>query len=406
MVRYKMVGRDVNSSPLQYRTWIVNNVPDFDGYYYTGLKSGDTPFVDVVAYQIQDGYVVADFNLPLPLSWKSAKQTLVSETYNSQLAVIDGYVYLFGGENSNHICRATLNNPTDWGDTGFTLPSKLSSSQLAILDGYVYLFGGLDGYTQKETSSIYRASTADPLTWINTGSNLPTPLQKSQLGIADGYIYLYGGKDGYNSNVDGYATNKIFRATTSNPLVWSSVGTTLPDKLFGSTFGLIDGYFCLFGGFTDEQTPTSNIYTAPLNTPTIFSTSSNHLPHPSGYGQFFTIGNDGYLIMASGGSPLTYQSKIFRCSLSNPTVWTEQSFNIPGNVYQSQVAIIYDRIFLFGGNGSSIIFASDQQLKYSLLNSVVIAYGNITRTQYQATSSIPDLIKVIGFPYWKTNYKH
>ena len=34
-----MLAKDINSSPSQYRTWIVEDNPDFDAIFYTGLKS-------------------------------------------------------------------------------------------------------------------------------------------------------------------------------------------------------------------------------------------------------------------------------------------------------------------------------------------------------------------------------
>ena len=69
MVRYKMVVRDVNSIPTQYRTWVVPNQPDFKAEFYTGYKSGDNDFVDFSVYAIEDSSVICDFNLPIPVAW-------------------------------------------------------------------------------------------------------------------------------------------------------------------------------------------------------------------------------------------------------------------------------------------------------------------------------------------------
>ena len=107
MVRYKMLGRDVNSAPTQYRTWVVPNTPDLTGALYTGLKSGPNPMVDISAYYIVDPNAIVDFNLPLPTQWQSlpgtpfdfpGKKVLPAQISDSQLAIIDGYAYMFGGE--------------------------------------------------------------------------------------------------------------------------------------------------------------------------------------------------------------------------------------------------------------------------------------------------------------------
>lgn len=52
MVSYKMLGRDLNASPIQYRTWVVPDQPDYTGQFYTGDKSGPEPLVDITAYAI------------------------------------------------------------------------------------------------------------------------------------------------------------------------------------------------------------------------------------------------------------------------------------------------------------------------------------------------------------------
>src|ERR1700681_45056 len=102
MVRYKMLARDVNSAPTQYRTWVVPNTPDLTAQLYTGYKSGENPFVDISAYTILDGYVIADFNLLLPTQWQTipdtpfdfpGKKVLPAAISDSSLVIIDGYAY-------------------------------------------------------------------------------------------------------------------------------------------------------------------------------------------------------------------------------------------------------------------------------------------------------------------------
>lgn len=395
MVRYKMLGRDVNSFPIQYRTWVVNDQPDFTGEFYTGLKSGNDDFVDVSATEIQDGYAIVDFSLPLHQTWHMIEKTLPAVACNSQLAIIDGYVYLFGGQNSDVILRAETKNPADWIDTGARLPNNLGGSQLAIVDGYIYLFGGQIDRTA--TDAIYRAPLTNPLDWVDTGANLPTGLHNSQLGWAGERLYLFGGCTNTG------AVNNIFTTHISNPLIWSDTGSTLPGPLYGSHLAVINNSFYLFGGSSDGVTALNVIYKATLAAPTIFSNVGT-LPISAFFGQFFTYGNFGYMIVPAGVNNIEPFTLLMRCDLSDPLTW-ELFNNIDGNAIQSQVAIIYDRIFMFGGNGSSLIFTHDLQLKFPFTpNSFSQIYANITRTQYQSASNPVDVIKVIGFPYWKTDY--
>lgn len=391
-----MLARDINSQPTQYRTWVVDNMPDYTGQFYTGDKSGSNAFVDVSAYAIFNPNEVANFNLPNPLNWSTTYKTLPSYICDAQLAVIDGYIYLFGGQNSNKIFRSSVNNPATWLDTGATIPTPLAGSQLAIIDGYVYLFGGTtDATLTSATPNIYSALVSNPLNWTNNGPLLPRKLHHSQLAIIGNTIYLFGG------NEVNIASNVILSAPTSNPLFWTDTGSQLPNPLYGSQLGIIDGYVYLFGGLLVTNDITSNIYSASLSQPLNWSITGN-LPYPICYGQFATIGEQGYIYSATN-TTVSY-TRILQCNLSNPSVWTDTQFTINGTATQSHLAVIYDRMFLFGGNGSTVILASNPLYSFDFFGDAAFNYGNVTRTQADQAATELDLFQVLGFKPWISDY--
>jgi len=391
MVRFKMLAKDLNSQSDQYRTWVVNDAPDFDGYYYNGIKSGNTPFEHVSAYEILDNNFIADFNLPNPLSFSSTKIELPHSMSNSQLAVIDGYIYLFGGSDGygNKILRANVNNPEKWTDTGAVLPTNLYGSQAAVIDGYVYLFGGNNG---SATDHVYSAPTSNPLNWTDHGSILPKKVYNSQLFILDGYIYLFGGRD------DGSVSNAILQCSIFTPLNWTVSVITLPEAIHSSTFGFArnvngnDGYVCLFGGILGDGTTTNKIYTANTNDLNSWAIKG-HLPYSINNNQFVVIGIYCYLL----------GDLILRCDISNPFSWIDTNFKIPGTISQSQLAIIDDRLFLFGGNGNTTIYSDNSYAKYSVIDPVVIEYGNATRTLFNIFG-FDNGFRAIGIAPWRTTY--
>lgn len=482
MVRYKMLGLDINaqsldrglsSVPAQYRTWVVDDEPDFTGQYYTGEKSGPNALVNISTYAILDPTEVVNFNLPDPLDWSNTYSVLPVSVCDGQTAIIDGYVYLFGGINSAAIYRASLNTPTVWNNTGATLPMALGASQLAVIGPTIYLFGGQTGSSLSSNSNvILSAAISNPLVWTVAGS-LPAQLSHSQLCITGGTAYLFGGF------TYGQATNAIYSASTSDPLTWTNTGSNLPDSLYGSHLGLMSEGLYLFGGMLSDNTPTANIYTATTADPTSWSQSvsitpphsPSLLPYPSYYGQFCTVAQQGYLFTPSistmttvasgsdgqtlpqstiyvestygflgfgnlifnGNQTISYTGKTFNsftgckggagrlstgysisnaasgtriltCNTSNPTVWMDTGFTVPGNVSQSHLAIVYDRIWLFGGNGNNVIFSCNNQLKYDLTNTVVIDYGKYTRTDLPMSDLVNDPYQVLGFAWWKTDY--
>jgi hypothetical protein len=410
VTRYKMLARDVNSIPVQYRTWIVNNAPDLDAAQYTGSKSGPNPFVDISAYAILDDSVIADFNLPLPTKWQNIPDTpfdfygrvvLPQEVSDAALAIIDGYVYLFGGKVTDKIFRASINSPGEWVDTGATLPTPLYNSSLAIVNGTIYLFGGNTGNESNNglgaVDTIFSASVSDPLIWTNHGSLLPRRLHSSSLGMANGELYLFGGQE-INS-----ATDLIFTASTSNPLSWSIAGN-LPQPLYGSTITQFNGFWYLLGGQDFPDHTLNTIFRAPVLTPTFWQ-SYGYMPYATSYGQFFPMGNDGYYVGPSPGDKGTGFTTVIQAPLNSITQWIDTLQVIPAVISHSHGAIIYDRLWLFGGSGSSAIFASDQLVKYDYYNPTVVAYGQNTRTNFQATDNLNEPFLALGIPYWKTDYK-
>lgn len=393
-----MVGRDVNSFPTQYRTWVVSDYPDFQGHFYTGLKSGSSPLEDIVAYEIQnDGYVV-DFNLPDPINWTPARATMPAALIDSQLAILDGYAYLFGGIESDKIYQMDLNRPAVWWDTGARLPMVLGGSCFAIIDETMYLFGGVGGEDGYAKDVIFSAPVNDPLNWSDTGATLPEEVQKQQLAIVGNYVYLFSGLD------INHARDFIWRAPLSNPLDWEDTGQVLPRPLYASRIAIMNGRLYLLGGQVFDNAPLGTILSASLSDPLTWIAEDAFMPGNCCEGQFLTIGDYGYLYTQAEIEDIQpYLTRIFRCKLSEPTIWEDVGV-LPGDLHESQFGIIYDRIWAFGGNGISAIFTCNQILKYNTSNQKAIAYGNVTRTQFNSITNPNLKTQLLGFPYWKTNY--
>lgn len=412
MVLYKMLARDVNSNPTQYRTWIVANNPDLGAQFYYGYKSGPNPFVDVSAYAINDPTVIAGFDLPLAADWNPSPSELVKDypifkvlpttCEDASFAVIDGYAYIFGGNVTNKIYRASLANPADWIDTGATLPTDLYGASLAIVNDTIYLFGGnngqIDALSLAAVDTIYSAPVSNPLQWTNHGSLLPRKLQYSNIGMYNGHLYLFGGREVNASS------NIIFTAPASNPLAWTDTGQTLPTRLYGSCFAQINNNWYLFGGNITPDTPSGGIWSAPVTSPTTW-TFDGYLPYQTSFSQFVTMGADGYIIgPMNGQTPFTGFTPIIQCHLNAPLTWFDTNKYVRGQISHSNLGVIYDRIWLFGGSGETAIFACNQTLKYSFTDSVVQAYGTITRATFPATNNLANPYQALCIPYWKTDY--
>ncbi len=403
MARFKMVGKDINSSPLQHRVWVVEDEPDYKAEQYNGLKSGKNDFEDVIAYMIEDDNAIVDFNFPLiaPISkvvaWETTQKVLPYPVTDGQFAIVDDKGYIFGGHGSDRILTCNLENPTSWYDSGSVLPHKLSGSSFARIDDTIYLFGGQGDLVSE---NVYSAPVSDPLNWQDHGYILPAKLKKSNLAIINDYIYLFGGHG------SSKPSDSIYRAPISNPFLWEDTGNKLPMPVFNSQIGIIGNNIYLFGGENNQSSVSKKIMVASLSSPESWSIAGD-LPFPIFRGQFIIVGNKGYIIGTAGiGSDTQnkFITKIIKCNLNNPLNWYDTKKYIPANISNFQLGIIDDRMFLFGGNGLTAIYANNYRITYNFANQDVIAYGENTRTNFLAASTDEDKFKVLGFPHWITNY--
>jgi hypothetical protein len=405
MTRYKMIANDPNSYPNQKRFWITS-APDFNALQFDGYKAGLNAFNEVKAYEVLDGYAVINYFLPNPDKWfQVSRKSLPSPANGASLAIVDGYSWLFGGSNSNQILRSSLNTPATWTQVG-TLPSALSHSHLAIIGSTIYLFGGSDGYGQP-TNHVYSAPTSSPTTWTDLGSHLNVAVSNGSLMMLGGSnrIYIYGGL------TTGGATTGIQTALTSSPLSWSASSNFLPAPLYSSSVGMADGYIFLFAGENAVNNPVSTIYRAPIATPSIFTAVGN-LPFPISSGKFFTVGAQGYLIGYSANPLVPNRTSILQCDLTDPLTWTDMMNILPGDPSRSVPGILSnfsfmitdDRLWILGGNNSTNILTTEQQLTFSYTDPKPSAYGAATRTTFQMTDNLNNPFLALGFPYWLTSY--
>ena len=108
-----------------------------------------------------------------PLSWADTGSKLSQRRSCAEMVVVDDYAYLLGGFDPfagaflSSIERAPLTSPTSWAGTAANLPTPLSCSHLAVIDNYIYLFGG--EYANTAQKVIYRAP------YTGTASTLDKP---------------------------------------------------------------------------------------------------------------------------------------------------------------------------------------------------------------------------------------
>jgi N-acetylneuraminic acid mutarotase len=250
-----------------------------------------------------------------PTSWVNTGAKLPTGLSNFPHAVIGDYIYIFGGylndTSTNKIYRAPVSNPTSWTYTGKTLPVDANwspqAAAVAVLDNYVYIFGGFSKNTYLK--SIYRAPIADPTNWTLLSATLPVGLSTSSVAVVGNYVYLFGGRVS-----NSQTTSAIYRAPVSNPTSWSDTGADLPIAFGNSNLAIIGNYIYLFGANTG---PGNAIYRAPVSSPLSWTTTCATLPgNVVGFSNLAIVGDYVYLFGGLNG-PEAYTNKIYRAPLAH-----------------------------------------------------------------------------------------
>ena len=141
--------------------------------------------------------------------WTTQANSLPDTSFFSTSVAYDGYIYLFGGQNSqgptNAVYSAPITNGTvgSWSTTQ-SLPAPLWESTSVLYNGKVYLLGGADSNSNPQ-NTVYSASlnSGEVGQWTNETNSLPQALTFSTATVANGYVYVLGGggNDGFSNTV-------------------------------------------------------------------------------------------------------------------------------------------------------------------------------------------------------------
>lgn len=365
MNKYKNLGKDMNSFPFMYRTWTTDE-PDLTADYYYGPKSGELPFEDISSYVV-DGYE-ANFSIPLFSSWKNTKTVMPSNVGKTQAIVADGYITIFGGFDNSAVSQALASNPEKFSiksDLGFTYHSY----QILKINNNIYLLGGVvDGYA---TSAIYMADIyTHTLTQVG---DLPEEIFDSNIFNDENNIYLFGG---YNVN----PLDKIYKADIADITSWTNVGT-LPIAIAGGVVGVVEDKLHIFGGYNTFA--LDSVLTADLTDLTTFVQSS--IGRAFKYPKFFRCGVEDYIICnETYNSSATSFANVYRVDVNAPEK-LRLIAKVPSHVDNGPMAVIYDHVYLFGGNALDVIYRTNMMYKYNPISSDAYEYGfrTITRLSYE-----------------------
>jgi hypothetical protein len=184
--------------------------------------------------------------------------------------------------------------------SGNPLPSARYQHNTIIANGYVYVIGGRDTADVRQSTVYYAKLNADGTTsaWTTSANPLPGSRNSMASVAINGYLYVIGGSDGTVQSTTLYAKLNSDGSTSS----WRTT-TTLPVTLVTHTAAAVNGYIYVIGGSTDGTAgnAVSTVYYARANadgTVGSWTTNTNALP-TTDYLPFSTVAN-GYLYIIGG----------------------------------------------------------------------------------------------------------
>ncbi len=191
--------------------------------------------------------------------------------------VNDGYgnMYYLGGSYTytavpvSGVYRETIrgNHYTSFGswsyNTGISaLPGARAGHRAEIANGYLYAIGGYSGASGTTVqASVYYAKlngSGGAGAW-STANSLPVGLKYHCSGVANGYMYVWGGDTGSS------ISNAIYYAKLNNDGSlgsWQTSAQTMPTGVASAGCAIINGRLYSFGGVSSTGTTTSAVYYA------------------------------------------------------------------------------------------------------------------------------------------------
>jgi N-acetylneuraminic acid mutarotase len=299
-----------------------------------------------------------------------------------------------------------------WNNSNNSLPQALDDASTVENNGYVYLFGGTNS---NPTNTVYSAplnSDGSVGAWATSSNSLPQAISNATSVVYNGYVYVMGGGD-----VNGNYVNTIYYAKlSSNGSIgtWATSSNSLPQQLYKPTSVVYNGYVYVMGGETNSG--YSNIvYSAPLNNAGLigsWNTSANLLPQ--GATNSTAVVHNGYVYVMGGNNNGTYINSDYYAQLGNTGSagsWNNASNNLPQNLKGATSIQMNGYVYVMGGltnsNGylNNVYYAKLASLNTANVSSSAsssISLSTPSSTNITCSSSVPEasLVKQdIGYGY-------
>ncbi|KAG2387140.1 hypothetical protein C9374_002175 [Naegleria lovaniensis] len=219
---------------------------------------------------VENGFQLHYRNLSDPYTWdlvdynNKTKKAFPGTIYNTHVVRAQEYIYFFGGvvngSISDKIYRAPVSDVENgWEQLKYTLPYPIASGHCVVVDDTIFIYGGIHSTDSKNysvTNKIIRASITEPRVWTISPDVLPNQVYGGKIAQIGQYLYIFGGR---SPSQEAYSD--ILRAPYIFPSKWENTYSVLPFTYSDGPMVVTRDYIFIFGGFASKGVPrTLNDY--------------------------------------------------------------------------------------------------------------------------------------------------
>jgi N-acetylneuraminic acid mutarotase len=191
----------------------------------------------------------------------TAKASMPTARGGLGVAVVNGKIYAIGGLNNDTQLDVNeeYNPVTNTWTTKESMPTARSGFAVAVYQNKIYCIGGTVGDSEDLVSGFTGVNEVyDPVQNIwETKASMPTPRADLCASVADGKIYLIGGKEywGVEPFYHELAVNEVYNPANNS---WSTM-SSMPIPAFGYASEVVDDKIYVIGGAREFQEQLANL---------------------------------------------------------------------------------------------------------------------------------------------------
>jgi Kelch motif len=250
--------------------------------------------------------------------------------------VANGYLYVIGGYDGSNILDtvyyAKLNADGTIGSWNSTTSINVSGSQprafhtSVVANGYLYVIGGENSTTVKDTVYYAKLNSDGTIgSWNSTSAinvaSVSQPRWHHSSLVANGYLYVIGGKDSSSSKDTVYYAKLNSDGTLGS---WSATTNMNSDPRWDANTVMANGYFYVIGGKASSSV-MDTVFSAKVNSDGTVGTWNylNSTINVSGSQPRSSAGAvvfNGYIYLVAGFSGSANQSTVYYTSVSRTSL--------------------------------------------------------------------------------------